>query len=506
MNTQTGKNSDGFYREKEREGPLSIKTKVFYAFGEMPGAYMNLAIGMFALIYYSVVLGVSASTVGLVLGLALFLDAICDPLVGAFSDQFKSRLGRRHPLMYAASIPMGVFICLLFTPPQGLTENELISWLAVFLILTRVTFTFFSVPWSALVAELTDSYEERSVIPAYRILASTLLGGISASLILKFVFAATPEFPKGNENLENYIFFGPLIGLLMAGWALVSTHFTRSEIAYMYQAPPASVVSFFGMFSSIWTALRSSNYRILLTAILLYFGVLGTLGQFDMFVNTYFWDLTTAQMGTLSLYAIPSPIFAFLVARPVQQRIEKKHILCGTILLNMMLSLAAVSFRLGGFFPSNENPFFIPALGFFVVIQSFLSAMGFIAVLSMTADLAEEQDYKYGIRQEAVLASGIAFSTKAIGSIGVVVAGFLLEFFIKFPAGEPGMKISEDVLFRLAITDAIIVNSLLLLPAFLITRYSLTRETMTEMQGELRLKRAKMENLSNPSAVSPDLD
>ena len=63
MNTQTGKNSDGFYREKEREGPLSIKTKVFYAFGEMPGAYMNLAIGMFALIYYSVVLGVSASTV-----------------------------------------------------------------------------------------------------------------------------------------------------------------------------------------------------------------------------------------------------------------------------------------------------------------------------------------------------------------------------------------------------------------------------------------------------------
>ena len=99
MNAQTEKNSDRFSREKEREGPLSIKTKDFYAFGEMPGAYMNLAIGSFLLIYYSVVLGASAAAISLVLGVALFLDEICDPLVGAFSDQVKSRIGRRHPMM-----------------------------------------------------------------------------------------------------------------------------------------------------------------------------------------------------------------------------------------------------------------------------------------------------------------------------------------------------------------------------------------------------------------------
>ena len=164
MSLQVENHPDVYRREKEREGLLSVKTKVFYAFGEMPGAYMNLAIGSFLLIYYSVVLGASAAAVSLVLGVALFLDAICDPLVGALSDQVKSRLGRRHPMMYAASIPMGVFICLLFTPPQGLSATSLIVWLAFFLIMTRITFTFFSVPWSALIAEFSDDYEQRTVI------------------------------------------------------------------------------------------------------------------------------------------------------------------------------------------------------------------------------------------------------------------------------------------------------------------------------------------------------
>ena len=506
MSLQVEKHPDVYRREKEREGPLPVKTKVFYAFGEMPGAYMNLAIGSFLLIYYSVVLGASAAAISLVLGVALFLDAICDPLVGALSDQVKSRLGRRHPMMYAASIPMGVFICLLFTPPQGLSATSLIVWLAFFLIMTRVTFTFFSVPWSALIAEFSDDYEQRTVIASYRTLIGPLLGGISSTLILTFIFIGTPDIPKGQENLENYNFFGPLIGSLMTGWALLSTHFTRSEIPYLYQTRSTSSAGLAWMLSSIWLALKSRNYRILLVSMLVYFGVLGTLSQFDMFVNTYFWDLTAAQLGTLALFAIPSPFLFFAAAGALQRKFQKNQILFAAIFLNMVLSLAAISFRLGGLFPSNESPLFIPLLGLFVTVQTFLSIAGATTVFSMTADLAEEQEIRFGVRQEAVLASGIAFSTKAIGSLGVVVAGFLLEFFIKFPAGEAGTKIADDILFRLAITDAIIVNSLLLIPAFLISRYNLSRESLAKMQSELRLKRARDESSSNPSRVSNDVD
>ena len=92
------------------------------------------------------------------MGLALFLDAVSDPVVGTYSDNFKSNLGRRHPFMYAAALPLGIFMALLFSPPAGLGEAAIVAWLASFLILARLTFTFFSVPWSAMTSELTDSY------------------------------------------------------------------------------------------------------------------------------------------------------------------------------------------------------------------------------------------------------------------------------------------------------------------------------------------------------------
>ncbi|MED6342580.1 MAG: hypothetical protein VYC16_09650, partial [Pseudomonadota bacterium] len=65
-----------------------------------------------------------------------------------------------------------------------------------------------------------------------------------------------------------------------------------------------------------------------------------------------------------------------------------------------------------------------------------------------------------------------------------------LEFFIGFPAGGQGQpEITEDVLFRLAITDAIIVNSLLVIPAYLISKYNLSRSNFEVVQAALQEQR-----------------
>ena len=490
MNSGSSDARIGYRRELERQGPVSVQTKLFYASGELPGAYMNLAIGGFILMYYNQILGASAAQVSMALGLALLFDAISDPLVGAFSDRFKSRLGRRHPLMYAASLPMGLFISLLFSPPSELEGMALMAWVFTFLVLTRLTFTIFSVPWSALIAEFSDDYAERTVIASYRILIGALLGGLSASLIWNFWFVATSEFPQGQLNPDNYNFFGPLIGCLMTLWALISTHFTRNEIPYLLNPVEKTSASLPAMFSLIYSALRSANYRVVLVSMLIYFGIVGTLGQFDIYVNTYFWELNNEQLGKLQLFGVIAPVLGFVLAPVLQKRFEKQHILCFVLLVQMILSMAVVLFRLGDFFPSNESPLFLPVLACFSIAGGFLGVIGAMVVFSMTADLADEQEYRFGTRQEGVLASGIAFSTKAVGSLGVVIAGFLLEYFIGFPAGQAAREIDPEVLFRLAITDGVIVNAFILIPAVLIGRYSLSRESMGNIQSELRSRRA----------------
>ena len=87
----------GFRRAQDRTGKVSLRTKLIYGLGEMPGSHMNSAIGVLLALYYNQVLGISASTISIGMGLALLLDAISDPVVGSYSDSLKSRLGRRHP-------------------------------------------------------------------------------------------------------------------------------------------------------------------------------------------------------------------------------------------------------------------------------------------------------------------------------------------------------------------------------------------------------------------------
>ena len=481
-----------FWRESERTGKLPLKTKIIYALGEMPGSHMNSAIGAFLALYYNQILGVSASTISIAMGLALFLDAVSDPVVGTYSDNFKSNLGRRHPFMYAAALPLGIFMALLFSPPAGLGEAAIVAWLASFLILARLTFTFFSVPWSAMTSELTDSYSERSVVVSWRQIVGHSLAALYGFLIFTFIFSESDAFPQGQLNPENYTLFAPLLGALITIWCLITTHFTRDQIQYSYQRTDSQSFGLLVLFTSLRSALTNRNFALLLCGCLIAFGVFGVLGFFDMYVNTYFWELKTSDFGVIALFVPIGPLIAVLLVMNFQVHFEKHHGLMFALVGGMIMSMVGVIARLSGLFPEYESPFFLPAITCIATINAFFAALTAIMFISMIADLVDDQELKTGQRQEGVFAAGVAFSTKAVGSLGVVVGGFLLEFFVKFPAGQGQTEISEEVLFRLAITDAIVVNSLLLIPAFLISKYTLTRHNFAAVQAALEKRRKSL--------------
>ena len=481
-----------FWRESERTGKLPLKTKIIYALGEMPGSHMNSAIGAFLALYYNQILGVSASTISIAMGLALFLDAVSDPVVGTYSDNFKSNLGRRHPFMYAAALPLGIFMALLFSPPAGLGEAAIVAWLASFLILARLTFTFFSVPWSAMTSELTDSYTERSVVVSWRQIVGHSLAALYGFLIFTFIFSESDAFPQGQLNPENYTLFAPLLGTLIAIWCLITTHFTRDQIQYSYQRTDSQSFGLLVLFTSLRSALTNRNFALLLCGCLIAFGVFGVLGFFDMYVNTYFWELKSKDFGVIALFVPIGPLIAVLLVMNFQAHFEKHHALMFALVGGMFMSMRGVIARLSGLFPEYESSFFLPAITCIATMNLFFAVLTAIMFISMIADLVDDQELKTGQRQEGVFAAGVAFSTKAVGSLGVIVGGFLLEFFVQFPAGQGQTEISEDVLFRLAITDAIVVNSLLLIPAFLISKYTLTRHNFAAVQAALEKRRESL--------------
>ena len=141
-----------------REGPVPLPSKIFQGFGSMTDSHIQFAFNALLMIYYNQLLGVSATSVSLVLAVALVIDAVTDPLVGAFSDRLNSRFGRRHLLMYVGALPLGIIMFFLFSPPAFLSDSQLVGWLLVSVVGLRLAFTLFHVPWVALAMELSNDY------------------------------------------------------------------------------------------------------------------------------------------------------------------------------------------------------------------------------------------------------------------------------------------------------------------------------------------------------------
>lgn len=475
-----------YRRERERVGKVPISTKLYQGIGGLPGSHKDFAFNTFLLLYYSQILGVPAAYASIVLAISLVVDAFTDPMVGAYSDNFHSRLGRRHPFMYAAALPLGAFMYLLFSPPVGASEVILLSWLLACTLLVRLAFTFFVVPWNALAAEFTSDYVERTSIITFRYLVGWVGAVIFTFSVYSLVFAPTEAFPTGQLNPDNYPRFAIVVGSFVTLWCLLTTHLTRREIPYLLQ--PVNKTPRFSLkdiLSQVVMALRSRNFRLLFVCMLMFAGIAGIGQVFDIYMNTYYWEFKPADLRWYS-FTIIGAMLAFVTVPLLQRRYEKQKILVVAISVAWILPILKVVFRFIDIWPENGDPMLLVCFIILAILVIYALTTAAIIFGSMVADLVDEQELAVKRRQEGVYSSAIGFSAKATSSLGLILGGLLLDTFISFPRGTTPGEVAGDTLFRLALTDGILVPMFFLVPILMLRRYSLTRERLESIQSQLR--------------------
>ncbi len=479
-----------YTRAKVREGKVPVSTKIYQGFGGIVNSHKDFAFNTFLLLYYSQILGLSASLVSIVIAISLVVDAVSDPVVGSISDNYKSKMGRRHPFMLWSAVPFGLTMYLLFAPPADLGDGLLLGWLLFFTITARLAFTFFIVPWSAIAAEFSNDYVERTSIITYRYMVGWTGGVIFSIAAWTYLFPNTEAYPAGQLNPEYYSTFGLVVGCLVALWALISTLGTRKEIPYLLQpvseTPRFNIVT---VFHEVMLALRSANFRLLFFVFLMFSGLAGVGGVFDIYMNTYFWEFTSDELRWFALTAFGA-IGAFITV-PVLQRVIDKHTLLQYFLsLFMVGAIIKVCFRFWDIWPDNGDPMLLYLLIVHASIQVYLLTTCGIMVGSLIADLLDEQELETGRRQEGVFSAAISFSSKATSSIGIIIGGLLLDFVITFPKQAALGSVDADTLFRLAINDGVMIPLLFFIPIFLMSRMTMTRKRLVEIQVALNKTRA----------------
>ncbi|HLX04024.1 MAG TPA: MFS transporter, partial [Candidatus Binatus sp.] len=192
--------------------PLSLKTKILYGAPSFAGAAMIIPILINMPKFYADVVLVPLGFLAMAIAIARSLDALSDPLMGWISDHTHTRLGRRRPYMLIGAPLCGVaFFCLL-NPPAVFTGGRAAIWFGVTFILYFVFHTIYVLPHYALGPELTQNYNDRSSLFAWRE-SFTILGTIVAAGAPGVMMAAL-HLTQRQVYFRLGIFFGILVTVL----------------------------------------------------------------------------------------------------------------------------------------------------------------------------------------------------------------------------------------------------------------------------------------------------
>lgn len=470
---------------------LRLSEKLNYGVGQVAEGLKNTSFNLLLLFYYNQVLEVSGTLCGLALGIALLFDAITDPLAGSLSDNWRSRLGRRHPFMYASAIPLGICFYFLFSPP-ALGEVGLFVWLAVFSILTRGAMTLYHVPHIALGAELTENFEERTVIVSFRLAFGTL-GSIAAVALAFLVFFAPSEaFPNGQLNRAAYSPFALLLSVIMVLSIFLSAWGTRAQIPFLPAAPtivlPLSVGRVFG---EVRLALENNSFRWLFIGVIIIYLMVGTDAALTLYINTYFWELKPLQIFAVSIATPVGIILGSAFTRAIHARWSKKHgIIYGAVGWST-LQLAPIVLRLLDTFPANQTTALLLSLILFKLFQGLVVVQSLASFGSMVADIADQHELATGKRQEGIFFGASSFSGKSASGLGTFAAGVALDL-IYWPKGgdiNSAADIPAETMFQLGMLAGPIISGFAVVAIWCMSHYDLDRQQHASILDQLAHRR-----------------
>ena len=406
---------------------LNLKTKLGYGIGEI-GKEIPGSIQVFFLLFFLTdVIGLSPSLAGSVLLVGKIWDAVNDPLVGWLSDRTRTRWGRRFPWMICGAIPLGLSFFFMWWIPPFAAQWQLFLYYSTVLVAFYAALTSFSIPYTTLAAELTQTYDERTQLVSFKsafAIGSSILGLIIAQIIFGIV----------DDIRLRYTLLGAICGVIIITtiftcvWATFQ-RYKQLQSASMTTAPPvrtsvkltnahktksSAPVPFFQQFRIVF------SYRPFLLVMGIYLcswvALQTTAGILQYFVINWM-GLSVQHFTQMVLMVQGTALAMMLFWSPLGQRIGKRAIYCWGI----PLTIAA---QVGLFLLKPGQIVEMYALGF---LAGCGLSTAYLVPWSMLPDVIDMDELQTGQRREGIFCGLMVQLQKFGTAFAIFVVGRVLE-------------------------------------------------------------------------------
>ncbi|UPK41426.1 MFS transporter [Paenibacillus pabuli] len=135
--------------------------------------------------FYTDKVGIAAATVGTIMLITKFINAIADLLMGRIVDATKSKYGKARPWILWMALPTLASIILLFTvPAEASSTVKTFYALATVAFASAIVYTGIAIPFGSLMAIRTRSVEERGKMGLTRTIFGYIIGMIIAITLI----------------------------------------------------------------------------------------------------------------------------------------------------------------------------------------------------------------------------------------------------------------------------------------------------------------------------------
>jgi len=468
----------------EKTKQISTKDKVAYGLGDMGNGIAMQIVGSYLFFFMTTILHIPSYIAGLAVGVSIVWDAVTDPIMGYISDNTKSRrFGRRHIYLIIGMIGVALTIIGLFFIPIDSSLTLKVSLIFILIILYKTFITILVTPFTALGAELSSDYHERTRIQSIRSVFYML--GIALSMVagMYIFFQPNAKYPVGQLNPEAYKNMAIVTAIGTVILISIAFRATRKYIPRLNQHLIFKTND--KMSSKIFSTFLNTmkNKAFALIALSYMFNNIATafVNIIGLHVFTYTFGFSNTEfsiiIGLQFFFSILSqPLWMYLV-----HEMDKKK--CVLLALSITIGISMYFVLLAVFNRQVESQiiYFIP----YAIFAGIGTGALFTIPASMVADTIDLEELETGIRTEGVYFGSMTFFYKLAQSITVFIIGGLLTF-IGFNSHLSVQ--SPDTRLYLGLILGFGVAISMLLSYWSISKYTLTKESILSIQAKLQAK------------------
>lgn len=423
---------------------------------------------------YNVTMGVNPALISTVVFIQRFWDAMIDPLVGQFSDNFRSRWGRRLPLIAVSGLPLALLFGALWWFPRQATEYALFLHLLIVSLAFYVAHSFFAMPLAGLTLEATDDYHERT-----RLVGIMQSFGFAFQILSQWIFPATQlSFFSDTLTGLRWVTGGCAAVFFIAGllplWLCRERHYTRVA-AHQPSLP---------FFAGLKAVSSNRPFVTLLVARFIVSFSYNIVSMLAFYMNVYYvfgGDVKGSAIAfgfVGSSYHVAAILGSLLLYPWMARRLGKKRVfqIAAGILIAGCIS------KLFLYQPGQ------PWLQLIIIGANGLSSSGMgLMAGAMLGDIADYDELQTGFRREGLFASMLSWFDKAGMSFGALLGGFVLVW-IGFDAKRGAQPLQTLELMKYSYALVPLLGALTAL--LFIRRYNLDETQALEIKGHLLQRRA----------------